>query len=80
MRHVDKDRCSIVVRNRRSEDIAAKNERMVNGVGIEIFWILEPEWVENGGSIDVRLVESSVEIAKQSVPEKETNALEGTQN
>jgi hypothetical protein len=37
-------------------------EGMVKGIGVEIFWILEPKLWENAGSINFESVESSVEI------------------
>jgi hypothetical protein len=55
---------TIGINGNKVEDGVAEEELMVKGVGIGIFWILEPERVENGGSIHVRLVESSVEIVK----------------
>ena len=63
-RYPDRDRCSIVVRDRRNEDGVAEEELAVKSIGVRIFWILEPNRVENRDSIHVRLVESSVEIVK----------------
>lgn len=64
MRQVDRNRCSIVICDRRNKDRVTEEKLMVKGVGVGIFWILEPERVENRGSVYVRLVESSVEIVE----------------
>ena len=45
LRKVHRDRCSIIVCDRRNKDRVAKEERMVNDVGIGI---IEPERVEQG--------------------------------
>ena len=69
MSYRDRDRCCILLGHRRDEDGRAEEELEVNAEGVVVLWVFVEEGVQDGGAIDWSLMERSVEVVDETVPE-----------
>ncbi len=64
---VSGDGGSVFVGNGRDKDGVAVEELEVDGEGVVVLWVLVPERVEDGGAVNVGLVEGGVDVVRQTV-------------
>jgi len=64
---INGDACRIVLGDWRNQDAVTEEELVIDGECIAVLWVLEPERVENGGTIDMSLMERSVEIIEKTI-------------